>query len=268
MRTRTMAFAAFSCMMCCAAIAAAQEIEIKVAAAADLQFALRDLAAQYEKQSRAKLSLSFGSSGNFFAQILNGAPFDVFFSADNEYPRMLEEAALTEPGTRTIYAQGRIVLWAPPEVSVDFAKDGLSALLDPTIQKIAIANPEHAPYGRAAEEVLRKGGLYDRLHSKLVIGENISQAAQFVQSGNAQAGVIALSLALSPAMKDGQRWEVPLDLYTPLQQSVVVLKSSANKAAALAFLKYLHSGEAEALLARYGFSLPAASAATGSPKKS
>lgn len=253
-RIRISAGLVFLWMLLAGARLAAQEI--KIAAAADLQYALKELAALYERQSGAKLSLSFGSSGNFFAQILNGAPFDIFFSADNEYPRKLEEAGLVEPGTTTLYAQGRIVVWTPLGITADFAREGLSALLDPKIEKVAIANPQHAPYGRAAEAALRKAGLYDRLQPKLVIGENISQAAQFVQTGNAQAGIIALSLAISPAMKDGQRWEVPAELYSPLQQSLVVLKSSANKSAALAFLKYVRSPEAAAVLSRYGFTLP------------
>jgi molybdate transport system substrate-binding protein len=240
-------------------IAVAQEI--RVAAAADLQFALTDLATQYEKQSGTKVSISFGSSGNFFAQLENGAPFDVFFSADSAYPRKLEAAGLTEPGTLAIYARGRIAVWTSPGSSFDFEKNGLSTLLDPNIQKVAIANPEHAPYGRAAVAALKQAGLYDQLKSKLVIGENISQAAQFVQSGSAQAGIVALSLTVSPAMKDGHRWLVPENLYPPLDQSVVVLKSSANKAAAKAFLEFLRTPEAQSTFSRYGFTLPAGVAA-------
>ena len=240
-------------------IAVAQEI--RVAAAADLQFALTDLATQYEKQSGTKVSISFGSSGNFFAQLENGAPFDVFFSADSAYPRKLEAAGLTEPGTLAIYARGRIAVWTSPGSSFDFEKNGLSTLLDPKIQKVAIANPEHAPYGRAAVAALKQAGLYDQLKSKLVIGENISQAAQFVQSGSAQAGIVALSLTVSPAMKDGHRSLVPENLYPPLDQSVVVLKSSANKAAAKAFLEFLRTPEAQSTFSRYGFTLPAGVAA-------
>jgi molybdate transport system substrate-binding protein len=248
---------------CFSAVVEAQEL--RVAAAADLQFALKDLAAKYEKQSGTKLSISFGSSGNFFAQIENGAPFDIFFSADSDYPHQLEAAGLTEPGTLTVYALGRIILWAPPGSSFDFQSKGLSALLDAKIQKVAIANPEHAPYGRAAAAALKKAGLYDQLKPKLVFGENVSQTAQFVQSGNAQVGIVALSLALSPAMKDGQRWEIPAELYPPLEQAVIVLKSSSNKAAAQALLKYLRTSDAQALLERYGFTLPAASAGGASP---
>lgn len=235
--------------------------EIRVAAAADLQFVLTDLATQYEKQSGTKVSISFGSSGNFFAQLENGAPFDLFFSADSNYPRKLQAAGLTEPGTLAIYAKGRIALWTSSGASFDFEKNGLSTLLDPRIQKVAIANPEHAPYGRAAVAALKQAGLYDQLKPKLVIGENISQAAQFVQSGSAEAGIIALSLALSPAMKDGHRWLVPENLYPPLDQSVVILKSSANKAASKSFLEFLHTPDAQSALSRYGFALPAGGAA-------
>jgi molybdate transport system substrate-binding protein len=243
-----------------ASVSVATAQELRIAAAADLQFALKDLGAQYENQSGSKLSISFGSSGNFFAQIQNGAPFDVFFSADSDYPRKLQAAGLIEPASFTIYAQGRIVLWAPPGSSFDFAKKGLATLLDERIQKVAIANPEHAPYGRAAAAALKNSGWYETLKPKLVFGENISQTAQFVQSGNAQAGIVALSLALSPAMKDGQRWEIPADLYPPLEQAVVILKSSANKAAAHAFLRYLRTSDAQRTLARYGFSEPAEAA--------
>ena len=231
--------------------------QLAIAAAADLQFALTDLGNQYEKQTGATLSITYGSSGNFFAQLQNGAPFDLFFSADVEYPRRLEAAGLTEPGTLTVYARGQIVLWAPPGSNFDFARQGLSSLMDPRIQKIAIANPDHAPYGRAAVAALKKDGIYERIKSKLVLGENISQAAQFVQSGNAQVGVIALSLAASPAMKDGQRWEVPLELYPSLVQAAVVMKASQHKQLARDFLGFLQTDAARATLARYGFALPA-----------
>jgi molybdate transport system substrate-binding protein len=235
---------------------------LRIAAAADLQFALPDLAAQYEKESGIRLAITYGSSGNFFAQIQNGAPFDVFFSADIAYPQKLLEAGLAEPESLRTYAFGRIVLWLPPDSSIDPA--GLDSLLDPRLQKIAIANPDHAPYGRAAVAALQKAGLYDRLKSRFVYGENISQTAQFVQSGSAQAGILALSLALSPAMQKGKRWEIPLDFYPPLEQAVIVLQSSPNKPAARAFLVFLQSEAARATLARYGFVMP--KAAPGGPK--
>jgi molybdate transport system substrate-binding protein len=229
---------------------------VRIAAASDLQFALSDLAAQYEKQSGQKLALSYGSSGNFYAQIQNGAPFDLFFSADTSYPDKLLQAGLAQPGAVSVYAQGRIVLWFPQDSPLDRDKLGWKVLLDRRIKKIAIANPEYAPYGRAAVLALQRSGLYDQIKAKLVLGENISQAAQFVQSGNAQAGIVALSLALSPAMKDGKHWEIPLDQYPPIEQAVVLLKSSPNQPAARAFLAFLESQASRATLSRYGFTLP------------
>ena len=233
---------------------AAHPQNLRVAAASDLQFALADLAAQYEKQSGVKLEISFGSSGNFFAQIQNGAPFDLFFSADVSYPDKLVTAHFADPDSLQVYAVGRLVLWLPPDSLLDAAA-GIKVLLDPRIQKIAIANPEHAPYGRAAVLALQHAGLYDQLKPKLVLGENISQAAQFVQSGGAQAGLIAFSLASSPAMKSGRRWEIPPDYYPRVEQSVVVLSASPNKSASQKFLAFLRSPSARATFDRYGFLL-------------
>jgi len=232
---------------------------LRIAAASDLQFALADLAAQYEKQLGAKLAVTYGSSGNFFAQIQNGAPFDLFFSADIAYPQKLIDAGFAEADSRTTYAFGRIVLWLPPESPLIPANLRWNTLLDARIQKIAIANPDHAPYGRAAVAALQKAGLYEQVKFKLVYGENISQAAQFVFSGSAQAGILAFSLATSPAMKTGKYWEIPRELYSPLEQAVVLLKSSPNKRAARAFLAFLQTEAARATLARYGFTLPATS---------
>src|SRR6202171_2155252 len=172
--------------------------ELKIAAAADLKFAMADLAAQFEKRAGGKLDVTYGSSGNFLSQIAHGAPFDLFFSADAEYPKKLETAGLTEPGTLNEYALGRIVIWTSSDSRIRVAKAGWEALLDESIEKIAIANPEHAPYGRAAVAALRNAGIYEQVKAKLVYGENIAQAAQFVASGNAQAGILALSLAVSP----------------------------------------------------------------------
>jgi len=228
---------------------------LRIAAASDLQFVLPDLAAQYEKQSGAKLNITFGSSGNFSAQIQSGAPFDLFFSADISYPHNLVASRLADPDSLQVYAIGRLVLWLPPDSPLD-PSAGLKILLDPRIQKIAIANPTHAPYGRAALAALQRSGLYDQLQSKLVFGENISQAAQFVQSGSAQAGLLAYSLAVSSALKSGKRWEVPADQYPPVEQAVVLLTASPNQAAARAFLEFLKSPGARAAFERYGFFLP------------
>lgn len=229
---------------------------LRIAAASDLEFVLPDLTAQYEKQSGVKLAITYGSSGNFFAQIQNGAPFDLFLSADNTYPRKLAEAGYGDANSVAIYARGLLAIWLSPDSPLDLTADGFRTLLDPRIQKIAIANPSHAPYGRAAIAALRNVGLYDQLKSKLVLGENVSQAAQFVQSGSAQAGLIALSLALSPAMMSGKRYELYGWRYPRIEQSAVVLKSSTNKQVAGAFLEFLKSPEARGIFKRYGYMAP------------
>jgi len=234
----------------------AQGKEIRIAAAADLKFAMGEFAETFEKQSRTKVNVTYGSSGNFFSQMQNGAPFDLFFSADIEYPKKLEAAGLAEPGTLYEYAVGRIVIWTPADAKVDVTKHGWQTLLDASVKKIAIANPEHAPYGRAAVAALQKAGIYESVKSKLVYGENISQAAQFVQSGNAQAGIVAMSLAVSPAMQDGKHWEIPEEMYPAIEQGAIVLKDAKNKEAARAFLEFVKSAAGRAILAKYGFAFP------------
>lgn len=240
--------------------------DIRVAAAADLQFALDDLTAQYAKQAGKKVGVSYGSSGNFFAQIQNGAPFDFLFSADIDYPRKLEAAGLAEPGTLYEYAIGRIVIWMPRDARVDLSELGWNALLQHGVQKIAIANPEHAPYGRAAVAALRSAGVYEQVRAKLVYGENIAQAAQFVESGNAQAGIIALSLALSPAMREAQRWDIPANMHPSIEQALIILKSAKDKESARAFLAFVKSSAGRKILESYGFTLPLAVGA-GTPKQ-
>lgn len=236
----------------------AQEQKIvRVAAAADLKFAMDKLSKDFEIKTGTKVDVTTGSSGNFFAQIQSGAPFDLFFSADMDYPKKLEASGFAEPGTLYEYALGEIVIWTPTNSPMNVAKDKWNALLDARIQKIAIANPSLAPYGRAAVAALQKAGIYERVKSRLVYGENISQAAEFVQSGNAQAGIIAHSLALSPGMKDGNVWEIPADAYPPIEQGTVVLKSARNKTAALEFLNFVKSTAGRAILAKYGFASPA-----------
>jgi molybdate transport system substrate-binding protein len=229
---------------------------VKVAAAADLKFAMTELASQFEKQSGAKLDVTYGSSGNFLTQIQNGAPFDLFFSADSEYPKKLEAAGLTEPGTIRDYAVGHIVIWTPRDSGIDAAKAGWQSLLDQRVKKIAIANPEHAPYGRAAVAAMKKAGIYEQVKHKLVYGENISQAAEFVQSGNAQAGIVALSLATSPAMKNGNKWQIPADSYPPIKQAAVILKASKNKDTARRFLDFVSGPQGREILQRFGFTDP------------
>jgi molybdate transport system substrate-binding protein len=234
------------------ALACAAE-ELHVAAASDLNFALPELAKKYQQETGNTLKISFGSSGNFFAQIQNGAPFDLFFSADVDFPRKLEVAGQAEAGTLYKYASGKIVLWALNGSKIDVS-EGLTALLNPSINKIAIANPKHAPYGRAAEAALRKSGIYEKVVGRLVLGENISQTVQFVETGNADIGIVALSLAMAPAMHaKGKYFVVPTDLYPPIEQGAIVVKSSAKKETAKAFLEYLKKPATQAILKHYGF---------------
>ena len=240
---------------------------IRVAAASDLQFAMDDLASRYQKQTGQKLSVTYGSSGNFYAQIQSGAPFDVFFSADILYAQKLIDARFADPNSLVIYACGQIVLWAPAAAQLNLSRGVFAGLRDPRIQKIAVANPDHAPYGRAAVAALQHAGIYEQIKSKLVYGENISQAAQFAQSGGAQVGILALSLALSPSMKSGDRWLIPSELYPPLEQAAILLDSSANKAGAHAFLEFVASVAGREVLSRYGFTLPKCSSPNAQKQK-
>jgi molybdate transport system substrate-binding protein len=243
-------------VLCCFLLASARlrADEITVAAAADLNYALQDVAKRFTATTGTQVKLSFGSSGNFYSQIGNGAPFDLFFSADSEYPKKLADAGRVDPASLRTYALGHLVLWVPNSSSLDPQKLKMDLLSNAAVQRIAIANPQHAPYGRAAMAALEHFGVTDKLSPKLVMGENISQAAQFVQSGNAQAGLIALSLALSPAMKNaGKYWELPAESYPELRQVAGVVSTSKRKQAAQAFLNYVTSPEGRAILQQYGF---------------
>lgn len=235
---------------------AQEQKTIRIAAAADLKFAMEQLSKQFETRTGTKVDITTGSSGNFFAQIRNGAPFDLFFSADLGYPKKLEATGLAEPGTLYEYAVGRILLWTPADAKVDVKRQGWKALLDPAVQKIAIANPEHAPYGRAAITALQRAGIYEQVKEKLVFGENISQAAQFVQSGNAQVGIIARSLAASPSMSDGKSWPIPPEMYPTIEQAAVIIKAARNKKAGQEFLNFVRSEPGRRVLEQYGFTFP------------
>ena len=231
--------------------------ELVVAAAADLSAALQEIGNGYEKKTGVNLKLSFGASGALTQQIQNGAPFDLFFSADMDYPRQLIAAGEADSATLYQYAVGKLVLWVPADSPLDVEHQGMNVLLDPSVKKIAIANPQHAPYGRAAVAALKHAGLYDRVADRLVLGENISQAAQFAESGNAQVGFVALAHAVAPAMRGkGKYWEVPADFYPALAQGVVVLSHSQHKKEAEDFLTYIKSKETGVLLQKYGFILP------------
>ena len=228
-----------------------------VAAAADLGPALTAIAAQFRNDTGQAVELVFGSSGTLARQIRDGAPFDVFLSADEAFVEALAQAGVTRDGG-TPYAVGRIVLFAPTGSAFDPAGgfDALRRLLDlGRVPRFAIANPEHAPYGRAAEAALRKHGLWPALQPRLVLGENVAQAAQFATAGGAVGGIIAYSQALAPAFADRGRYQlIPADDHPPLRQRMVVLKRAG--AVATRFYDYLQQPAARAVLERFGFILP------------
>ena len=236
-------------------VAAAEEIT--VAAASDLNYVLSDMAKTFEAKSGVKVTLSFGASGTLYSQIQSGAPFDLFFSADEEYPPKLVRAGVADASSLRIYALGHLVLWVPNASPFDPRKLQMEVLTQSAVRHIAIANPQHAPYGRAAVAALEHFGLKSKVADKLVFGENVSQAAQFVQSGNAQAGLLALSLAKAPAMESaGRFWELPSDSYPELKQAAVVISGSKHKTAAQAFLDFVLSPEGAASLRKHGLTPP------------
>jgi molybdate transport system substrate-binding protein len=231
-----------------------------VAAASDLQFALEKLAADFAADGGEPLRLVFGSSGNFVHQITEGAPFELFFSADEAFVRTLEKAGLTD-GAGEIYGVGRLALLLPPgsDLPADPALDGLAtALAEGRLSRLAIANPAHAPYGQRAEEALRQRGLWDPLSTgkHLVMGENVAQAAQFVLEGGADAGLVAWSLVRAPALAGrGRHALVPANFHAPLIQRMVLLHGAG--ATARAFYAYIQQPPARAVLESFGFTLPA-----------
>ena len=229
---------------------------ITIAAASDLQSVMQDITSRFQKETGKSVKLIYGSSGNFYQQIQNGAPFDMFFSANLEFPKKLESAGLIEPESFYEYAIGKIVIWVPNSSKLDLTP-GLQSLLNPAIKKIAIANPIHAPYGQAAVAAMKKEGVYDKVSDKLVLGENISQTASFVMSESADVGIVALSLARYTNMKDKGRYvEIPGNDYPVIEQACVILKSSQQKETAKAFLNFIKTPAIAELFRGYGFALP------------
>jgi molybdate transport system substrate-binding protein len=234
--------------------------ELLVAAAADLSSALTEVSDNYQKQSGVEMKLSFAGSGTLTQQIQSGAPFDIFFSADMDYPRQLIAAGDADGATLYQYVVGKLVLWVPDASPLDIEHQCINALRDPSVKRISLANPQHAPYGRAAIAALKYYHLYkeDELSGRLVLGENVAQAAQFAESGNAQVGFIALAHALSPAMRGkGKYCEVPQEAYPPLAQGVVILTHAKHKKEAADFLRYIKTKDATEVLRKYGFSVQA-----------
>jgi molybdate transport system substrate-binding protein len=232
--------------------------DVSVAAAADLKFALDEVVTAFEQvHPDVKVTVTYGSSGNFFAQLSNKAPFDIFFSADIDYPRKLIERGLALPDTEFQYAVGRIVVWVPKASALDVKKLGIEAVVDLSVRKVAIANPQHAPYGRAAEAALKKLGVYERVKGRLVLGENIAQTAQFVETGGADVGILALSLALAPALRDkGRWWLVPPEAYPSLEQGGVILSWAKDRDAAEQLRAFVTAKQGREILERFGFTGP------------
>ena len=233
---------------------AAHAEKITIAAAADLKFAMDEIVAGFNKnRSGDEVQVVYGSSGKFHTQIQQGAPYDLFFSADIGFPRELARQGQAASEVKP-YAVGRIVLWS---ADMDATKMTLASLTDSKITKIAIANPKHAPYGKRAEEALRSAGLWEKVQAKLVFGENIAQTAHYVQSGNAQVGIIALALVLNPELsKKGGYYLVPDSMHNPLEQGFIITRLGAAKPLAKQFAGYMGSKQVRSIMTKYGFVLP------------
>jgi len=233
---------------------AAHAEKITIAAAADLKFAMDEIVAGFNKNhSGDEVQVVYGSSGKFHTQIQQGAPYDLFFSADIGFPRELAKQGQAGSEVKA-YAVGRIVLWS---ADMDATKMTLASLVDPKITKIAIANPKHAPYGKRAEEALRSAGVWEKVQGKLVYGENIAQTAQYVQSGNAQVGIIALALVLNPELsRKGGYYLVPGSMHNPLEQGFIITKLGAPKPLAKQFAEYMGSKQVRSIMTKYGFVHP------------
>lgn len=229
--------------------------KITIAAAADMKFAMEEIVAAFRAAHPVDIvELIFGSSGKAHTQIQQGAPYDLYFSADEAFPQELIERGMSASTKPIPYAVGRIVLWSSV---LDASKMSLESLIDPAIVHVATANPAHAPYGRRAVEALKASSLWEKVEPKMVYGENITQAAQFVQSGNAQVGIIALSIAMAPELSSkGGYFLIPDDLHEPLKQGFIITKRAENNTLAHTFADYMNSHEARTVMIRYGFVLP------------
>ena len=249
-----MRFHRFSFLALCLGCLVWQEAvaaEVQVAVAANFAEPMQKIADAFERDTGHKALLAFGSTGNFYAQIKNGAPFEVLLSADAETPARLKKEGLGVPGTRFTYAIGTLVLWSPKSGVVDAHGQ---VLKKGAFAHIALANPRLAPYGAAALEVLSKLGIYTALEPKLVLGEDVAQAYQFVASGNADLGFVALSQVLRDGkISKGSAWIVPAALYTPIRQDAVILAGGENNAAALALMNYMKQKKAQVIIKAYGY---------------
>ena len=235
------------------AAAQAQADEISVAVAANFTTPMQQIAAAFEKDTGHKVVASYGSTGKFYAQIKNGAPFEVLLAADDETPTKLIQENAAVAGSQRAYAIGKLVLWSAKPAVVDAKGD---VLKQGGFDHIAIANPKLAPYGAAAVQTMKSLGVYDTLQPKIVTAESIAQSWQFVSSGNALLGFVALSQVLKDGKIEGSAWVVPSSLYPPIRQDVVILDKGKGKPAAQALVNYLKSAKAQAIITRFGYSLP------------
>lgn len=228
--------------------------KVNIAAAANLRYVLEEIKTAYVKQNpKAKVTLTFGASGMLVQQIINGASFDFFMAADNEFPLKLKDKGLTT-GAMSTYAFGKLAIYS---TTLEVDKQGLNVLKDPAVKKIAIANPETAPYGERSVELLKNRKLYESLKSKIVLGENISQAAQYAFTGNAEVGFIALSLALAPEMAGkGSYYIVPQSEYKPIEQACILIKTPVLNTEASKFKKFILSPATKAIWEKFGYSVP------------
>ena len=234
--------------------ASAHAEKIMVAAAADLKFALDEIVTAFQaREPGHEVAVVYGSSGKFHTQIQQGAPYDLYFSADIAYPRALAQAGFAASPVQP-YAVGRLVLWS---ASRDARQLRLSSLTDPKITRIAIANPKHAPYGQRAVEALRAAGVWSQVEPKLVYGYKIAQTGQFVQTGNSQIGIIGRALGVNPTLsRQGGYALIPDQLHTPLEQGFIITKRAKGSALAQRFADHLRSPQARSVMTRYGFGLP------------
>lgn len=233
-------------------------ITVNVAAAANLQFAFEEVETAFEAAyPDIQLDTTYGSSGNFYAQLTQDAPFDIFFSADTTYPQKLIDEGFADEEGYFPYAVGQICLWVANDSRLDLDEAGINSVVDPSVIKVAIANPELAPYGAAAVAAMQHFGVYEAAQEKLVLGDNISQTAQFVQSGAADIGFLALSLAMSPELSDqGRYWIVPADAYEPIVQAAVIPSATNQREAAEQLEQFILSAEGQEILSRFGYLPP------------
>ena len=250
----TVGFALFVGLAVAGVSGAAHAGEALVAVASNFAEPLQKLKAEFEKNSSHRISISIGSSGKLYAQIINGAPFEIFLSADQARPILLEKAQEIVQSSRFTYAIGRLTLWSADKSQI--TDDGKKVLSSAAFSTLAIANPQLAPYGRAAREVLSSLGVFESLKDKIVEGQNIGQTFSFVATGNAQLGLVARSYVMSHRNKiTGSSWDVPLDLYQPIRQDGVLITGADKNPAAIAFFDFIKSQKARALIAQFGYGL-------------